>query len=178
MIRSKFSTGITEVHSRVPSLHPLSLFTAAVHRFSLPNSKGANLLHPTILPALPSWQTSVRAAISNAVIDRGASCFRLRCNFSLFCSSIAPTLSIKSFISWLPRHFFPLRVTISGDIREHGSSCVPDLITSPFSCKDHHAERFLHKEAAVAVQGFRKRVLSMEFLTPKGRLNSTLINST
>ncbi|XLR67472.1 hypothetical protein S83_018144 [Arachis hypogaea] len=49
MICSKISTGIKEVHSRLSSLHPLSFSMAAVHQFSIPNSKDANLLHLTIL---------------------------------------------------------------------------------------------------------------------------------
>nr|XP_025628916.1 protein FAR-RED IMPAIRED RESPONSE 1-like [Arachis hypogaea] len=70
-----------------------------------------------------------------------------------------------------------VHAAIGHDICERGSSCVTDSITFPFSRKDHYTERFLHKEAAVAVQSFRKRASSMEFSTPEGESNSTLINS-
>ncbi|XLS96941.1 hypothetical protein HN51_039676, partial [Arachis hypogaea] len=76
--------GITVIDSMLPSLHPLPLSTAVVHRCSFPNSK--------------------------------------------------------------------VRVKLR-------SRCVPPL------------------PSAVAVQSFRKRVLSMEFSTPEGGSNSTLINS-
>ncbi|RYQ92227.1 hypothetical protein Ahy_B09g098410 isoform A [Arachis hypogaea] len=70
----------------------------------------------------------------------------------------------------------PLCAAIGVAIRELGASIVHESITSLFPRNDYHAELFLHKEAAIAVQGFRPRASSMEFSILEGGLNSTLID--
>ncbi|XLT03447.1 hypothetical protein HN51_052798, partial [Arachis hypogaea] len=73
-----------------------------------------------MLTALLYRLSSILNVISGTVIDGGASSFRKRYNNSLFFSSIASTLSIKSFNPWLPRRFSAVCAGIDRDVRERG----------------------------------------------------------